>query len=591
MAEKINFSQINKDFFRASSLIWQADKRIAFLNIFLQFIQAFLPILSLYYIKEMIEAVVENNHTFHNIIPLIIAFSLAQFLLAVAAQYSGYIASIHQQKLTDYLSVEVLNKAIEVDYEYYENPKYHDTLHLAQQQSLHKAGYLLTAFNTVVLNSLSLLFLVGFFFTLHSSFALIFVFLSLPLAMIKWYSGFSLMRLEKKFAPLEREAGYLHQVLTGVTYAKETRVFGFGQSFIQKFKNIRLYIHSQKKKLQLRLTIYSITAEAVEIIVMAFVFFLLAKNAWEKSITAGIFVVYIQGFQRLQSVSKNFFQSLVQLLQQRIFLQDLFIFFDIKINTPHSDKHQFPDFKKGIIVKDVSFTYPDTVKSVLHHININCLPGRIVAIVGENGSGKSTLVKLLARLYRLESGNISFDDIALSEIDEKDFRTKSVFLFQDFEKYFFTVEENIALGADAKKNVENDVINAAKLSGANSFIKSLSKGYKTRMGRLFEGSEQLSGGQWQKLALARMFYKKAQLIVLDEPTSSIDASAELNIFRNIKEQLGDKIVILITHRLYNLKIADYIYVMHEGNIAEEGEFNTLIEKQGIFKTMYEAQKL
>jgi ATP-binding cassette subfamily B protein len=580
-----------KDLIRASALLWKADKTIASVNIVIQFVQALLPILSLYFMKQMIEAVVHASKPFGEVIPLIVAYGLIQLLLAAVGQYASYISTIHQHKLTDSLSAQVLEKAIEVDYEYYENPTYHDTLHLAQQQAIFKASQLLSNFNSMLLNSLSLVFLVGFFFTLHSVFALLFIVLSIPLAAIKWYSGFALLKLEKKFAPMEREANYLHQTLTGITSAKEVRVFGFGNYFIQKFKTIRHIVQKEKIKLNARLTWYSLFAEMGEIIVMSFIFGLLAKYTWQKVITVGAFVIYIQGFQRLQSTSKGFLQALVQIFQQRLFLKDLFAFLDLKTNTNVTGDKPFPPVVKGITINRLSFTYPGTNKQVLNNVSLAIKPGSIVAIVGENGSGKSTLVKLLARLYEVQTGSIKVDDDLLSDIDMPSFRNHAVFLFQDFEKYFLTVEENITLGDFRDDKDQAEVEAAATLSGAHSFIKNLSQGYKTRMGRMFRGSEQLSGGQWQKLALSRAFYRKAKLVILDEPTSALDASAESEVFINVKEQLKDQMVILITHRLYNLKMADYIYVLKDGNIDQEGSFEDLITIEGQFKKLYETQKL
>jgi len=591
MTIKDNINYLKRDLLRVFSLIWKADKRGAFINIILQFIQALLPVVSLYLIKALIDALLKGNGQFDNIIWLIIAFGVTQLLLAIATQYAAYINTIHEEALTNHLSAEVLNKAIEVDYAYYENPAYHDTLHLAQLQSLHKAPALLANFNSLLVNSLSLLFLVGIFFSLNSLFALLFIGLSLPLALIKWYSGFALLRLERKFASMEREAGYLHHTLTNVTYAKEVRVFGFGDAFIHKFNYIRRHIHDAKKRLNIKFTLYSLIAESVEIIAMAFIFGLLAKSAWEKTITIGVFVIYLQGFQRLQSNSKNFLQSVVQLFQQRMFLQDLFAFFDIKINKDTLGHLPFPQNQNGLIVQNLSFAYPETTKQVLHNISIKCAPGKIIAIVGENGSGKSTLVKLLARLYARQSGNIQINGAAIGDILINDYRAQSIFLFQDFEKYFLTIEENIALGENLDTVQPDTIKNAAILSGAHDFIVRLSKGYQTRMGRLFEGSEQISGGQWQKLALARIFYKDTRLLVLDEPTSALDATAELELFKNVKERSANKMVILITHRLYNLKIADHIYVMEDGRIAEDGSFDSLINKGGAFTKMYNAQKL
>jgi ATP-binding cassette subfamily B protein len=588
---KGKITYLQRDVTRILKLIWQADKQTALINIGLQAVQALLPVLSLYFIKALIEALVKGNQHFEAILLLLVEFGLVQFVSALAGQYAGYINTIHQQTLTDHLSEQVLNKAIQVDYEYYENPGYHDTLHLAQQQSLFRATLLLTNFNSVLLNSLSLVFLIGFFFTLHSVFALLFMLLSIPLVVIKWYSGFALLRMEQKFAPLEREAFYLHQTLTGVNYAKEVRVFNFGQRFIHKFNTIRHHIHTEKTKLHAKLTWYSLIAEVAEIAAMIFIFSLLAKSAFDKSITIGVFVIYVQGFQRLQSTSKGFLQSIVQLFQQRIFLKDLFAFFDIEHLKPDTGNKSYQPTGDGLVINKISFTYPQTNRQVLNQVSLACQPGKIIAIVGENGSGKSTLVKLLARLYNVQTGNIQINGQNIGDLLVDDFRRESVFLFQDFEKYFLTISENITLGDDPTNVSAQVVENAAKLSGAHPFIIKLAKGYQTRMGRLFEGSEQISGGQWQKLALARVFYKDRHLIVLDEPTSALDPTAEFELFNNLKHGLKDEMVILITHRLYNLKIADRIYVMENGRIAEEGAFEELIASTGSFKRMYDAQKL
>jgi ATP-binding cassette subfamily B protein len=591
MKVKDNINYLRTDLLRVFLLLWNADKPTAFINMLLQLVQALLPVISLYFIKALIEAIVKGDKQLDSILILVIAFGLVQFFLALAAQYGSFINATHQETLTIYLANEVLTKAIAVDYEYYENPDYHDTLHLAQQQSAYKASQLLTNFNSLLLNSLSLLFLVAFFFSMHSLFALLFMVLSVPLAIIKWYSGFALLRMERKFAPMEREATYLHQTLTGVTAAKEVRVFGYGNNFIKKFNTIKQKIHHEKTRLHVKLTWFSLIAESVEIIAMTIIFCLLSKYALEKVITIGVFVIYIQGFQRLQSTSKNFLQSLVLLFQQRIFLKDLFRFFDIDVKSSKAGKQPFPSLVTGLSVNNVSFVYPQTTRPVLENVSLTCSPGKIIAIVGENGSGKSTLVKILARLYHLQSGRITIEGNDISEIAMADYRANTTFLFQDFEKYFLTIEENIAIGEDKNDIITDEVKKSAVLSGAHSFVERLSEGYKTRMGRLFEGSEQISGGQWQKLALAKMFYKKTKLLILDEPTSALDPTSEFELFNNIKNNLGQKMVILITHRLYNLKIADYVYVMEDGGIAEEGSFESLVNSNGIFKKMYEAQKL
>jgi len=579
------------DLQRAVSLIWLADKNIGSINILLQVILSFLPIASLYCMKLMIEAVVHGNKSFNNVLYLIVIYGSIQLLLAATSQFASFIYSKYQLKLTDALSNVVLKKAIAVDYEYYENPAYHDTLHLAQQQALYRVPQLLGNFNALLMNVLSLVFLIGLFFTLHSVFALVFMIVSIPLAAIKWYSGFALLQLDKKFAPLEREAGYLHQTLTGINPAKEVRVFGYGDFFIEKFNAIRMLIIKEKTKLNARLTWYSLIAETCEVIAMLLIFGFLAKYTWQKAISVGTFVIYIQGFQRLQGSSANFLQALVQLFQQRIFLKDLFTFFDLHTDNTKAGSRPFPQPKTGLKVENISFTYPDMQRVVLDQVSLSCRPGNVIAIVGENGSGKSTLVKLLARLYDVSNSRISIDGCNIADIDIQAFRKQTVFLFQDFEKYFLTIDDNITLGDfDENKDV-HEIRKAAQLADADVFIQRLSSGYKTRVGRLFKGSEQLSGGQWQKLALSRIFYRNVKLIILDEPTSSLDPVAEFEVFKNIKQQLKEQMVILITHRLYNLKLADYIYVLKDGKIHQEGSFATLSTEKGEFKKMFDNQKI
>jgi ATP-binding cassette subfamily B protein len=294
--------------------------------------------------------------------------------------------------------------------------------------------------------------------------------------------------------------------------------------------------------------------------------------------------MYFQAFSRLQTSLKSFLQSLVELFQLRMFLNDLFLFLDI----PDDKKNIVtPAFSQaGISIENVSFIYPDSEKEVLKNISIQCKPGNLIALVGENGSGKSTLVKLLTGLYSVKKGTIKINGVDINFISDEKLRKKISVIFQDFNAYETTVKENIALSTD----IDEKRIRALALTiGANDFIEKLSSGYETVLGSSFNQSEQLSGGQWQKLALARALYKDTEIVILDEPTSHVDPIGEFTIIENLKNNLKDKIIILITHRIYNLKKADYIYNMNEGKIVEEGTFEELISQKSLFRTMYEKQ--
>lgn len=559
-------------------------------NSIIQVLQAALPVLSLYLIKLLVESLAGRpGAEFGAVVYIIVAICIAQLATAIVSQLSAHVSTLQQQKINDHIAEIVLQKATRVNYAYYEHPEYHDSLHMAQMQSQFRIPQLVANMNALLQSCLSLLFLAGFLFSVQWRYALLFLFVSVPLAAVRWYFSHQLYRKEKGYVPMERRASYYHHMLTSVSYAKEVRAFGYADSFIELFKNIRNTIYNGKRAIHNKLTAYSLLIQLAEVAVMVYVFLMLARDVWSGLLTLGAFVIYLQGFQRLQSGSRNFLQALVQVFQQRLFLNDLFTFLDIS-QDDNKAGNPYPAQAGGLVVSGVSFTYPGTERPVLRNVSMKCPTGKIIAIVGENGSGKSTLVKLIARMYPLHSGSITVNKTPLGDIAYDSFRSNSYFLFQDFEKYYLTIAENITL---ASKNTDekNALARAATLAEADEFISQLSSGYDTRLGRAFENSEQLSGGQWQKLGIARMFYKAPQLIVLDEPTGSIDAIAEYKIFKNLRTFAAGKIVILISHTLYNLKEADHIYVMKDGAIEEEGDFDTLISRNGTFRKMFDNQRL
>jgi ATP-binding cassette subfamily B protein len=243
----------------------------------------------------------------------------------------------------------------------------------------------------------------------------------------------------------------------------------------------------------------------------------------------------------------------------------------------------------NISVSNLSFNYPKANKDVLSNVSLNFEPGQFVAIVGENGSGKSTLLKLLCGLYQTERGEIKFGEINSNSLPSSFFSDHVSVVFQDFGKYHMTVEDNIALGQlnpDKKK-----VFESLQLATGSSILDSLEAGLQTSLGRTYKLGEELSGGQWQKIALARALYKEAEVLILDEPTSAIDPISEMNFFQTIKSNIGNKIVILITHRLHNLRLADQIYVLHESKLVESGNFDQLIDRKGYFFRYFQAQQV
>ena len=572
--------------------IHKIDKRLAYLNLLSKSVLAITPLILLYLTKRLIDLISTGNLSANELITLICFFAGTQIFTSIISQFSEYTSTLFQQKVSDRFSARIIQKASCVDYTYFEQPEFHNTLHLAQQQALYRVGQLMPAINSLIASGLSLVFLIVFFISIKAYFLLAFIVLAIPISINKWIQGKRLSNLEFTLAPKEREANYFFQILTGIQWAKENRSFQFGEAFGNRMRGLREHIASQKKNIQRAAMGKNILFDILEIGLMTAAIGYLSWQTIAKLMTLGVFVIYLQGFQRMQSSSKSFFQSILQLFQLRIFFQHLFDFFALpETSDKENYKENFPEAIHSLQLKNISFTYPNATTPILHDISMNARAGQIIAIVGENGSGKSTLVKLLAKLYRPDAGRFEINGISFDNIKSSSFYEHSAFFFQDYEKYFIEAGQNIHFNVEKITEDESATKAAAEQSGADEFIQKLSSGYQTKLGSVFQGSEQLSGGQWQKLALARIFYKEAKLIVLDEPSSALDAFSELRLYEEIKKNNQDKIVILISHRLYNLKLADHIYVMEEGKIIEDGTFNTLINQGGLFQQMYEKQRI
>lgn len=583
------FLSFGKDFYRALQLTYKVSPKNTLLQLFFQILVAMLPVGILYVTKSLFDEIMSGDRDFEQVLFWLIALGLGQLLVNLIQQLLSYLGQIQQQKITDHTIRLMLEKSITIPFSYFEDDKYHDNVHLAQKQALYKLPLILQHFQLLFTHVLSMAFLMAYFFTLITTYAWIILLVVLPLAIVKWYNGYVLHRLEKKLVPMERQAAYYHQILTSSTHAKELRTLNFGQSFINRFSKIRKHIFTKKEALQQKLLRYSLLAESLEVVALFIVLYGVVHQAFLETIAISLLVVYIQGLQRVQTNLKGFLLALVNLFHQRIFLRDLFKFFELAETVEKPSTISFPAKDFSIEIKNLSFSYGKNFPEVIKNINMRLPMGKMIGLVGANGSGKSTLVKLIAGLYNTQEGGIIIGNHNLQEISPTDFRKKTTFLFQDFQKYFLSIREIISIGDDAS-GINAERLNSSIIdANADTFVNHLKKGTETKMGRVFFEGQELSGGQWQKLAIARAFYRDASIVVLDEPTSALDALSENHIFEQLRQVSADKVILLITHRLYNLKECDHIYVMDEGKIAQEGKFSQLASEPGIFQDLYRQQ--
>lgn len=588
---KQKVSSFLSDSWKGFVLVWNSARRLTLVNLGLFILLAVVPLLSFMVLKALIDGIISTGTVEMDwATKYLLLFAGLQLLSIIIGQFSTYYMALQEQVISDDIAGKVLNKAIELDMEYYENPAFYDELHMVQQQSLFRPAQLMATSQAIIQNLVTIVLFGGFLTMVHWSIPILLICLSLPLAASKVMHGYRQYLLDKSTVPIHRKAVNLFQSLTTDTYAKEVRVFNFGAHFIRQFLHIHQFIFNKKRQLHNQFLKQGILVQSIEVIFTVTIYYILISSVITGAITVGGLVVYFQVFQRLQGAINSLFQSGITVFQNQLYIRQILNYL---ATTPKLNRKTIalpmPKLSKGIEIKNLDFTYPGTTNQVLHDISMQLKPGHITAIVGENGSGKSTLIKLLCQLYAVEDGHMFVDGVEINDISRDEFRNSTTAIFQDFGRYYLTVEENISLGHE---HMSEERLKAAALkSGADSFIASLSDGYKTVLGRVFRRGAQLSGGQWQKLALARGFYKNSSIIILDEPTSAMDPVAEYTVFQHLKKDIGEKIVILITHRLYNLKIADHIYVMRDGKVVEDGSFDTLLKSDGAFAAIYEKQAI
>lgn len=517
---------------------------------------------------------------------------LIAIVLALCGVAAGWVNGLHSKIVTDYMHKITHAKSIEVDLEYYETAKYHDTQHRAQNEASFRPSKILYDLITFGQSGISLLAMAGLLFYFHWVVVLILFFTIIPGILVRMrYSGI-LYQWRRGRTSTERKAWYFHWMLVGDATAKELRLFDLGKTFMDEYGNLRAQLRNERREITTKRAIEEGVIQICTNIAIFGSYAFIAYRTFQGLITMGDLLLYYRAFQRGQSFLRQFLGALADLYEDNLYLSDLFEFLSLerKVKEP---RHPIPvprPIQTGIIVDEVSFQYPTgTDRMALHDVSMTIHPGETIALVGENGSGKTTLIKLLCRLYDPTSGSIHIDGINLRHFQTEELRREFSVIFQDFVRYNLTARENIGLSNVHLPSDMDQIRKAAQRSGADSVISELRQGYETILGKQFEDGEELSFGEWQKVALARTFFRDAQVIVLDEPTSVMDAKAEYEIFKSFKEMSAGKTTILISHRFSTVRMADRIYVLNSGAIVESGSHKELIRLGGKYARMFEMQ--
>lgn len=584
--------------FRAAlAIVWESGPLWMIANIGLLAVQGLLPLASLYLMKLVLDEITEHlgastsQIDFSRVAVLIALAGGVTLLQGLTNILSRLVTEAQEEAVTDHVHDILHAKSVAVDLEYYEQAEYYDKLHRAQDEATYRPMRIVNGLFQVGQNGFSLVAMAGLLVSLHWAIALMLIVTALPGVLIRLRYARILFRWNRDSTPADRQSWYYDWMLVDGGHAKEIRLFNLGPLFIDRFRTLRRRLRLERLQIATRRSRAELATQLSETAAMFGSYAFIAYRAFHGTITIGDLVMYYQAFQRGQSFLNGVLRGLSGLYEDSMFLAylDEFLALEPKVVAPPDPQPVPRPMRKGIAFEDVSFRYPGSTSNVLSHITLTVHPGEVIALVGENGAGKTTLVKLLCRLYDPTEGAITIDGIDLRRFDPQALRREISVIFQDFLHYNVTAQENIWFGNIELPPDSEQVLSAAQKAGAHHAIARLPHGYETILGKLFQEGQELSIGQWQKIALARAFLRDAQMIILDEPASAMDAKAEHTLFEGFRELIGDRSAVLISHRLSTVKMADRIYVLDNQTIAEQGTHDELMRLGGIYADLFSTQ--
>jgi len=575
---------------------WQSARGLTLANAAITLLQSLVPLLGLYVMKLLIDAMAAAtasaaSATTTRIAYLVLFAAGIVFFERALETVAVFVRTVQAHTLTDRFYEILHAKSTAVDLAYYENAAYQDTLHRAQQEAPYRPTRVLNALFGIGRGGGSLLAIGSLLFTFHWSVPLFLLVAAGPALLLRFRFAKDLYAWSRQQTPTERRASYFNAMLTEQMHAKELRLFGLGDVFATRFGALRDQIRSERIDLLKRRSIAELLGQAGAIAPLFALYGFLAYRAVEGLLTLGDLVMFYQAIQRAQSALYQVLQNVAELYENRLFLTSVQEFLSLEpiVKDRTADTQRVATLGRGIELRNVRFRYPDADRDVLNSVNMFIRSGEHVALVGENGCGKTTLVKLLCRLYDPTAGQIILDGSDLRDLRLKDLRRKIAVVFQDYARYNVSAKENIWFGDVEGPGEPASIQAAATSAGIHEKLDALTQGYETVLGKKFEAGAELSGGEWQKIALARAFFRDAQIVILDEPSSALDAKAEYEIFEKFHQLFQHRTAVLISHRLSTVKMADRIYFLENGTVLEAGSHDELIHQGGKYAYMFERQ--
>ena len=573
--------------------VWESGPAVVFWNITIRIVVAFLPVGIGIIGRFIIDGV--NRIRMHLPLPVNFWWLVAgEMILAVAtgilSRTVDYFDNLLADRYTHHVSVEVMRKAAALDVTVYEDPVFYDRLERARVQATDRLA-MIQQMGRLIQQSVTAIAFSAVLIRYSPMLLLLLVAGILPAFLGE--SHFAFLTYAKNFrqTPLRRQMDYLRQVGGSKEAAKELKLFNLSSYLTERFRGLSHEIYVENVALSRRRLfwggLFAILGQFGYYAAYAFSIYRTIQGRYTVGDLTLITTAIMQAMGNIQMA----FSTASGVADQALFLTDLLAFFQMKprveskVDGPATPR----PIRRGFEFRNVSFAYPGSTRRVLSNFNFTLRPNERVALIGENGQGKTTIVKLITRLYDPTEGEILLDGVDLREYDLADLHSSIGVIFQDFMRYEMTARENIAVGRIEIPHTLEEIEYAAEKSLAAGVVAKLQGGYDQMLGRRFEGGVDLSGGEWQKLALARAYLRDAQLLILDEPTASLDARSELEVFQRFAELTHGKMALLISHRFSTVRMADRIVVLEGGRLVEEGSHDQLMVQGGRYAAMFEMQ--